>query len=219
VRARKLNGFKAFIFDLDQTLIDSLGRFYVAFIEALKKFKKKPIDYRTFLKLYEDDKLNTLLKGLSLEDFWNYFLKIYDEVNAPPSRPIEGSLELLKKLKVKGIKVAVVTGRRTPKEKLIRVLSDMNFMKYIDLVITAEEDDEISRGFLKVNLLKEVMKRLNVKAEECVYVGDYKPDIISGKTLGFFTIGVLTGKEKPEVLKELGADLVIGKVGDLIDLI
>jgi len=219
VDAKELRVAKAFIFDLDQTLIDSLDRFYVAFNEALKRFSLKQINRELFEKLYKEDRLNELLGQVPKEAFWDYFLQIYDEVEAPPSKPIEGALELLKLLKSKGVKVAVVTGRKTPVERLASKLSELGLMKYVDVLLTAQHDGEICRGFLKVGLLERAMGMLGVKPKECVFVGDYKPDILTGKMLGVFTIGVLTGKESAEKLKELGADLVLGSVKGLLRML
>ena len=50
-------------------------------------------------------------------------------------------------------------------------------------------------------------------------MADYWPDMQSGREVGIFTIGVLTGLESEEKLRENGANAVIESVKDLPKII
>ncbi len=55
---------RAFIFDTDQTLLNTLKRFYVVFNRNLEKLGLKPLEYRDFVKKYSQDILDEVVAPL-----------------------------------------------------------------------------------------------------------------------------------------------------------
>jgi len=206
---------KVAIFDLDQTLVDSLERFFNAFNKSLTKFKGNQVDFKTFFEKYSEDKLDDLLPpNIQLHVFWDYFLKIYDKVEGS-IRLIEGVKETLEKLYSCGIKIVIVTGRKSDEKVIWNQLEKLGIAKYVEKVYTAKSDNDISKGFSKTNLLRKILKDFKITPCDAFFVGDYRRDMKSAKSLGLYVIGVLTGHESKEVLYEYGADEVILSVGDL----
>ncbi|MCD6368218.1 MAG: HAD family hydrolase [Thermoproteales archaeon] len=210
---------KAVIFDLDQTLINSIERFYAVFIDTLKHFGGSTIGWDVFIESYAKDALNSFIpRGIEAKEFWDYFLSHYDECEVK-SRVIEGAEDTLRFLKQRGVYVIVVTGRKTPPRKVKEELEELGLGRMVDEVYTAEELDDIAVDFSKKPLLVKAMKKFKINPDECVFVGDYKPDMRVGKELGVYTIGVLTGHETRCSLRKAGADIVIDSIKDLPELL
>ena len=53
------------------------------------------------------------------------------------------------------------------------------------------------------------IKELGLSAEECVFVGDSRVDIIAGKKAGVMTVAVHTGVASKELLTEQGPDYIL----------
>ena len=207
---------KLVIFDLDQTLINTLPRFHRIFNKSLEHFGGKPIDWDTFIKDYADDILN---RHVPVEPriFWDYFLSHYNDIECKRDEPIEGALDVLKFLKDRGIKVVITTGRMVPSSEVWKELERFGMDKYVDLVYTRLNN--YGDGRRRTELIREAMKRFNVSKDETMLVADYWPDMQSGREAGVLTVGVLTGLEGEKKLREHGADAVIESVRDLPKLL
>ncbi len=207
---------KLVIFDLDQTLINTLPRFYRIFNLTLEHFGGKKIDWNTFMKDYEEDTLNRHVP-VGPKEFWDYFLSHYNDIMCEKDRLIDGAKDVLKFLKDRDINVVITTGRMVPAEKVWDELRRFGINKYVDFVYTRL--DGYGDGRRRTELIREAMKKFNASKDETILVADYWPDMQSGREVGIFTVGVLTGLESEGKLRENGADVVIPSVKDLIDVI
>ncbi len=204
------------IFDLDQTLLNTLPRFYRVFNSSLKHFGAEEIDWNTFIRDYAEDVLNNHVP-VEPREFWDYFLSHYNDIECGKDEPIEGAIEVLKLLKDKGINVVVTTGRMVPASEVWKELERFGLAPYVDYVYTRL--DRYGDGRRRTELIIEAMKRFSASREETAFVGDYWPDMQSGREAGIFTVGVLTGMESEEKLKENGADVVIPSVRHLPEVL
>ncbi|MCS7385604.1 MAG: HAD family hydrolase [Candidatus Methanomethylicota archaeon] len=211
---------KAVIFDLDQTLVYTLRRFFEVLNRLLRDYGEKELEWSVFVKYYADDALDEFVpKSISREVFWRIFLKRYNELFSPLDSPIPGAIEVLRALKRRGFKVAVVTGRAVDELEVWRELRMYGMEAYVDCIVTGKNflDGEL---FSKKRILRRAAELLGVSIEECVVVGDYWADIISGKEVGAkLVVGVLTGLMPAEKLVKCGADVVIESVADLLEIL
>ena len=207
---------KLVIFDLDQTLINTLPRFHRIFNLALEHFGAEPIDWDSFVRDYAYDILNRHLP-VEPKDFWDYFLSHYNDIECEKDKLIDGSKDVLKFLKERDINIVITTGRMVPVEKVWDELRRFGIDKYVDFVYTRL--DGYGDGRRRTELIREAMKRFKTSKDETILVADYWPDMQSGREVGIFTIGVLTGLESEGKLMENGADIVIPSVKDLINVI
>ncbi len=203
---------KLVIFDLDQTLLNTLPRFHRIFNMALKHFHAPEVDWDTFIRDYAEDTLN---KHVPVEprQFWDYFLSHYNDLICEKDEPIPGAREVLDYLKNKGLHIVITTGRMVPADEVWRELRRFNMDKYVDFVYTRL--DKYGDGRRRTELIKEAMKKFDAGKDETMLVADYWPDMQSGREVGIYTVGVLTGLESEEKLRENGADEVIDSVKDL----
>ncbi|GEM_PF-335721 len=209
---------KCVIFDFDQTLVDTLGRFYKVYNSTLKLFGLNEISWKDFIKSYAEDTLDEYVPAELREKFWRIFLEKYGDFLGE-IKPIEGSEYCLKYLKAVGLTVVVTTGRRAPNSELIFELVRAGFIHYVDYVFTAEGIMFKNHVFNKVCLLKKVLNELMLNVDDVLFVADYRADVLAARKLGVAIVAVETGLEDPRLLKELGALAVLPSVKELPPLL
>ena len=65
----------------------------------------------------------------------------------------------------------------------------------------------------------QIIEEVNVKPENCLYIGDTGTDMETGKNAKLCTVGVLWGFRDKEELLQNGADIIIEKPCQLLDCI
>lgn len=220
---------KAFIFDIDQTLLNTLKRFYVVFNRNLEKLGLKPLEYRDFVKKYSLDILDEVIappksKGrqTKLHCFWLSFLKEFRSFRTGEDHLIPGVKKVLEKIYQAKIPTAANTNCIAPISQVKEELDEFGIGEYISVITTGyEAKDELADGhhFSKKTIIKKAIAKLKISARNCVVVGDYYNDIKAGKALGTKTIAVLTGLTGKEYALKLKPDAVIESLAHLFDVI
>lgn len=141
--------------------------------------------------------------------------KAYDEADHMMMSPydsvlLEGIKEALKQLKQHGLKLAIAstdTHKRT--EESFKVLKIVNLF---DAIIGS---DDITEGKPSPDMVFEILRKTESKADEAVMVGDSMSDMQMGKNAKVKAcIGVLTGFTPREKLEQL-ADIVVASAAEL----
>lgn len=212
---------KACIFDLDGTLADTLESMaYVANV-ILEKFSLKRLPVENF-KYYCGEGANMLMRRC-LKDAGDEELvhfqegqRIYRDMFAedPMYRVTHypGMPETIKELKRRGLKLAVCSNK--PHPAAVKVITQM-FGSDFDLVIG--QSQEIRRKPAPDGALK-IADEFGVRPWECMYVGDTRTDMETGKAAGMYTVGALWGFRDKKELVESGADVLAEKPADLVKL-
>ncbi len=211
---------KLFIFDLDGTLIDTSDRFYNVFMFLAEKYGLKKISRDEFRVLYKNNRLGDIILQVK-QRFLPEFLQIYHEFKGADEKPFEGVVEALKLLKYRKYLLSVVTGRIIDSELVRLELEKHGLNGLFDEILannlysksTGEEALQKTRSF------KLLIEKFNIKPEECVVVGDYVTDILSGKRLGCWTIGVLSGGLDYNILRSVHPDAIVLSVKDIPSLL
>lgn len=211
--------FDTYLFDLDGTLTDSHEGITNAIKYALTKMGEKippqevlmrfigpplPESYGTFLG-FDEEKIT---EGVRL------YREYYSERGLFENRVYEGIPELLESLKNAGKQLAVATSK--PEPFTHRILEHFDLAKYFDIVTGSLPDG--TRG-TKSEVVACALESCGVTdASAAVMIGDRKHDIIGAKNNGIACIAVLYGFGDREEFESCGADFIVGKPEEILDI-
>lgn len=212
---------RAGIFDLDGTLADTLESMAYVTNVIMKKLDLKTLLVGDF-KYYSGEGAHMLIQRC-LKDAGDTELKYQEEAEkmyrdmfaADPMYKVvhyEGMPETIKELKKRGAKLAVCSNK--PHPAAVKVIREM-FGEDFDIVLG--QSDEIPRKPSPAGALK-IAESFGLKPSECMYVGDTRTDMETGKAAGMYTVGALWGFRDREELKSSGADCIAEKPEDLLKI-
>lgn len=183
-----ISRFKAVIFDMDGTLIDSMYAWRGVYREYIRNhgfdmpmeivgIPEYPVGWAARLL---KDQLEALDPPVSYEEAVEAMYKLVDDHYAADTEARPGAKEFVFRLKERGKKVAVATA--TPLRYAETALNRLGFDGLFDLVVS---DEEVGCGKNSEAYFKWVAERLGVKAEECLIVEDAAYSIRTAKKAGF----------------------------------
>ena len=220
---------KAVIFDLDNTLIDfmkfkevSCSNAVDAMIDAgLKIPKKKALEviYKLYDRYTMEDPLifqHFLKKVTGRVDYKElaYAINAYRMARTAVLTPFPGTKRTLIRLKEKGMKLAIVSD--APKIKAWLRLTAMRIDDFFDVVVAKEDTGRLKPSRLP---FRAALKKLNLKPEECLMVGDMPDkDIRGARQLGIKTCYAEYGSTYNKK-KKVKSDFTIGDISQLADIV
>lgn len=201
--------YNTVIFDLDGTLLDTLGDLHASVNFALSEFSfpERTIDeIRRFIgngvvKLMErstPEGTDSQTQQKCLDVFRKHYLLHMKERTAP----YEGIIDLLRELKKKGIRTAVVSNKL---HSAVVGLCEDYFDGLIDCAIGVSEEAE--RKPSPINVFK-AMELLKAEKAYTIYIGDSEVDVQTAKNAQLPCIGVTWGFRDREELLKAGADFI-----------
>ena len=124
-----------------------------------------------------------------------------------------GVVKTLKTLKEQGITLTIASSRS--RNSLTELTCDMGIADYISYLIGA---DDVKEAKPKPEPVLKTLATMHYDASEALVVGDMAVDILMGANAGAKTCGVTWGNGTREILKEAGADFIIDKIEELIEI-
>ena len=215
--------YRAAIFDMDGTLIDSLEDLADAVNEMLEHygFPTHPLEpYRYYVgngarKLIE----RTVPKDrLTDKNFVDEALKYYDACYqrrlTVKTKPYDGIIEMLQRLKALNIPRGVVTNKQdfAAQEIATKLFPSGMF----DSVIGDREG--LPRKPDPTKALK-IASDFGVEPSEVAYFGDTSVDIQTAINAGFLAVGVTWGFRPRSELVDSGAQIIVDSPKEILDLI
>lgn len=212
---------KACIFDMDGTTVNTINSIAYFANRALNMYGLESYDTDAY-KLMIGNGARTLVERMIAgrngdEETFEKVLKEYntsydnDFMYLTESYP--GIIDMLKNLKNKGIKVAIVSNK--PHSTAEKVSQELFGDELIDICSGAKEGVPLKPDPIAVI---NTMKDLGVAPEECLYVGDTAVDMKTGKSAGIYTIGVLWGFRSREEMEQAGADIIVKDPAEIYEL-
>ncbi len=212
--------YKAVIFDLDGTLLDTLDDLMNAVNFALRKFsfsERSREEIRSFIgngviKLME----RSTPKGtddITQEKCLEVFRKHYLEHMADNTAPYKGIITLLEKLKSERIATAVVSNKL---HSAVVGLCEDYFPSLIDEALGVADESE--RKPSPLNVYK-AMEKLSSNIENTIYIGDSNVDVETAHRAGLKCIGVTWGFRDREELLSHSCDFIAETTDEVLKLI
>lgn len=127
---------------------------------------------------------------------------------------IDGTRELLEKLKAMGKRICLATCK--PDVASEKILRHFGIDGFFDFVGAATLDGERRT---KADVLRFVLENTGADVSDCVLVGDRMHDIVGAHDVGMKCIGVLVGFGSREEFSEYGADHVAEKLCDVLKFV
>jgi HAD superfamily hydrolase (TIGR01509 family) len=211
---------EAILFDIDGTLVDSVG----AYLEVAR-VAAEPFGFN----VTEEHVRHSLATGNS---FWKGVIPqdrrdgdaIIKEMSAHAAREwprilrefgtlFEGVAQTLDALLGRGIRLGIVSGARP---EVIELLRAEGILDRFDTVILG---GDVSRGKPDPEGICTGLSRLNVRPERALYVGDTPIDIQASHSAGVRAVGVLTGAADSALLSAHGPERLIATLAKLPNLL
>lgn len=211
--------FKAVIFDLDGTLLDTLEDIADAANSVLTQFgfPTHPVDaYRYFVgdgvgklidRILPEEHRNEATLKKCLEAMREAYIR---HLNIK-TKPYDGIPDLLEKLKVKGLKLGVLSNK--PDNLTQRCITEFFGSEMFDPVIGQRE--ELPKKPDPAGALL-IAREWKLGPSEILYVGDTATDMQTASSAGMYSVGVLWGFRTKEELVANGAKTVISHPMDLM---
>ena len=202
--------YDAVIFDLDGTLTDTLEDLKNSVNFAMREFgfpERTTDEVRSFVGNGVKRLIDLSVPGNTSDEVsaecLSVFKSFYKDNSLVSTKPYDGIIPMLEKLKKDGVKTAVVTNKMH--EAAVDIVN-LFFGELIDVAI-GQIDGVAQKP--QPDGIYSALEKLGVSKEKAVYVGDSEVDCITAKNAGIPCIGVTWGFRDREILVGNGADFII----------
>jgi len=207
--------FKAFIFDLDGTLTDSINIWASLFKKTFKKYNisinEENIKIQ-FGKPYTEI-IEYFVPGDKKEAI-KYFKTEKDKISIKKFKPFPFVAKTLKQLKQKEMNIAIATGNNN--YMINKILEKYNLSKYIDCHICTEE---VKKAKPDPEMIFKILKYLKIEKKKSLLIGDSPYDIQMAKNAKIKSCAVLTGVLNKKSAEEIKPDYIFKNIKGVLDLV
>lgn len=210
--------YKAVIWDLDGTLLDTLEDLMNSVNYGLEGFGMQTITLE-MTRRFVGNGVGRLIelavpKGTDKETTEKVLARFkghYEEHSLDKTRPYEGVVDVLKRLKEKGYKMAIVSNKI---ESAVGELAEKFFEGLIDVAIGETPDIPKKPA---PDMIFKALDELGVNKDEAIFIGDSDVDVATGINSGLHMLTVLWGFRDEDELTEAGAKIFIRKPEEILE--
>ena len=214
--------YKAVLFDLDGTLLDTLDDLTDSVNVILERYgfpRQERKEVRRYLGNGSERLMRAVLpKNINEADFAKYLeeYKVYYEGHKEEKTgPYPGIPELLWELHRRGLKIGVVSNKF---DLAVKGLCKKYFSPCIDGAVGEMESAGIHRKPAP-DMVFAAAEWLGVAIEDCLYVGDSEVDILTAENAGMDCVSVCWGFRDEGELREAGAKRLAHTAAELEKII
>ena len=209
--------FDTYIFDLDGTLLSTLNDLATSTNYALRwaGMPERTIEeIRMFVgngvKLLMERAIPNGINNPKFEETYAKFREHYLEHNLDTTSPYDGIPELLRELKRRGKRLAIVSN------KFYAATQDLAKHFFPDTIKVAIGERETIRKKPAPDTVLEALRQLEASKEGAVYIGDSDVDIMTAKNCGLPCISVLWGFRDKDFLIQHGGTIFVNKPSEIL---
>lgn len=210
--------YSTYIFDLDGTLLNTLNDLAASTNYALRSVnlpEHSVDDVRRFVGNGVRKLMERAIEGGDknplFDEAYATFRRHYLEHGLDTTQPYPGIMEMLKELKARGKRIAVVSNKfYDATQELVKHF----FGEYVEVAIGEREN---IRKKPAPDTVVEAMRMLGVGKENAVYIGDSDVDFNTAKNVGIPCVSVLWGFRDKGFLRSIGATTFITSPEELLD--
>ena len=212
--------YKAVLFDMDGTLLDTLEDlcdstnhalaqmgYPLRGIEEIRRFIGNGAEKQIRRAVPEGTSEGKIMETLAA------FRAYYQDHCQIKTKVYDGLLDVLSELKEKGVKMAVVSNKP---DAAVKKLSREYFGDRLDYAI-GPSDGVRCKPY--PDMAEEALKALGIAKKDAVFVGDSEVDVQTGLNAGLDVIAVSWGFRSREVVIEAGASKIADNASELEKLI
>ena len=211
--------YQTYIFDLDGTLLDTLGDLAASVNYAMRTHGMPEHSVDEVCRFVGNGVRRLMERAVpggaahpAFEAAFATFRRHYMEHSLDTTRPYEGIPEMLQELKRRGRHTAVVSNKF---DAATKELCRHFFPDTIDVAVGEHEAEGIRKKPAPDTVLQ-ALSQLGVGQEGAVYVGDSDVDIQTARNSGLPCISVLWGFRDREFLLAHGAETFVSQPSELL---
>ena len=212
---------KLVIFDFDGTLADTKENIILTFQMTMKELGveiKSRQECAATIGLTLEDAFKVLYPGMAAEkyillrDTYRRIFKENRKILVPGLFP--EVMETLEELQRRGYLMSIASSRQSP--SLQSFLEDMKIAHLFEYAVGG---DNVEHPKPAPDAVLQILRHYNLSAEEAFVVGDMPFDINMATNAGVKSCGVTWGNADAAQLKESGANYVIDKMSQLLEIL
>lgn len=212
---------KLVIFDFDGTLADTKENIILTFQMTMKELGveiKSRQECAATIGLTLEDAFKVLYPGMAAEkyillrDTYRRIFKENRKILVPGLFP--EVMETLEELRRRGYLMSIASSRQSP--SLHSFLEDMKIAHLFEYAIGG---DNVEHPKPAPDAVLQILRHYNLSAEEAFVVGDMPFDINMATNAGVKSCGVTWGNADAAQLKESGANYIIDKMSQLLEIL
>lgn len=214
--------YKAVIFDLDGTLLDTISDIADSVNAALGSSGYKGFtesEYKYFVGKGIDELIHRVIAEGHIDpsEFHRLrqgYIDEYAKRNSEKTRPYDGIMDLLSQLKSNGIKTCILSNKPHFQTEAVvdKYFSNAGF----DIVFGKLPEFQIKPN---PESAQRIIELLNLRNEDVLYVGDTDTDIQTAINAGLDSVGVLWGFRTQAELAKAGADFIVEHPKEILSIV
>ncbi len=213
---------KAIIFDLDGTLLNTIGDLTDSLNALCLELGLAPRSAEDYQPMVGNGLAELLKRALppiwhsspeQLRSILQRFIAIYNQRQVNSSEPYPGILELLLQLKVKGIPLGLLSNKAHENALVVVEHFFPNCFRYVlGLRSDAPAKPDPTSAL-------EIAQKFGLEPASFIFVGDSDVDMKTARNAGMFPVGVAWGYQSKEEILRAGAKAIIEEPEDLLELL
>ena len=210
--------YKAVLFDMDGTVLDTLRDLNAAVNACMEHFS---LPHQTL-----DETRRRVGNGSrrlmelsvpagtcdeKIEEMLGWYLPYYNRHANDTTAPYPGISELMRSLSAQGLRLAIVSNKP---DRTVRELAEIHFPGLLETAVGENEAAGIRRKPWPDTLLAAAAE-LGVPIRQCLYVGDSEVDVLTASRAGMDCASVLWGFRSREEIEAAGGRLFFSSPQEL----